>query len=93
VIIESFTRGRAVIATRVGGIPDLVRDGATGVLVESGDVEGLARAMVRLLADRERGEQLGAAALAASRQLEWSPDDYAARVRSLVDRTLAGTTR
>jgi len=93
VIIESFARGRAVIATRVGGIPDLVRDGATGVLVESGDVEGLARAMVALLADRERAEQLGAAALAVSQQLEWSPDDYAARVRSLVDRTLAGTTR
>jgi hypothetical protein len=49
--------------------------------------------MVALLADRVRAEQLGAAALTASRQLEWSPDDYAARVRSLVDRTLAGTTR
>jgi hypothetical protein len=49
--------------------------------------------MLALLADRVRAVQLGAAALTASRQLEWSPDDYAARVRSLVDRTLAGTTR
>ena len=93
VIIESFTRGRAVVATRVGGIPDLVQDGVTGLLVESGDIDALAEAMVSLLADRARAEQLGAAALAASRQLEWSPDDYAARVRLLVDRTLAGAGR
>ncbi len=93
VIIESFTRGRAVIATRVGGIPDLVQDGVNGVLVENGDVRALADAMVELLIDRKRAEALAAGALAASKQLEWSPDDYAARVRSLVDRTLAGVAR
>jgi glycosyltransferase involved in cell wall biosynthesis len=93
VIIESFARGRPVVATRVGGIPDLVEDGVTGLLVENGDVEGLADAMVGLLGDRGRAETLARAAHGASRGLEWSPDDYAARVRSLVDRTLAGAAR
>jgi glycosyltransferase involved in cell wall biosynthesis len=93
VIIESFTRGRPVVATRVGGIPDLVQDGVTGVLVEIGDIEALAGAMVELFIDRGRVETLAANALDASRRLEWSPDDYAARVRSLVDRTLAGSAR
>ncbi len=93
VIIESFTRGRAVVATRVGGIPDLVRDGETGLLVPSGDIEALAEAMATLLADRAIAERLGAAALRAAQDLRWSPDDYAARVRSLVDRTLATAGR
>ena len=90
VIIESFARGRTVVATRVGGIPTLVDDGVNGLLVESGDVDALADAIVRVLSDRELAERLGAAAHESASQLRWSPDDYAARVRSLVDRTLAG---
>src|SRR5215208_1703289 len=93
VIIESFARGRPVVATRVGGIPDIVEDGVSGVLVERGDADALADAMVSLLADSERAEQLAAGARAASSRLRWTPDDYAARVRSLVDRTLAATVQ
>jgi glycosyltransferase involved in cell wall biosynthesis len=93
VIIESFTRGRPVVATRVGGIPDVVQDGVSGLLVESGDVAGLVEAMVSLLVDGELAERLAGGAAAAARRLEWSPDEYAARVRSLVERTLAGAAR
>ena len=93
VIIESFARGRPVVATRVGGIPDLVRHEVTGLLVENGDAEALAAAMIRLLTDRELASRLGTAALEFSRELRWTPDDYAARVRTLVDRTLASSTR
>jgi glycosyltransferase involved in cell wall biosynthesis len=93
VLIESFTRGRPVVATRVGGIPDIVQDDVSGLLVENGDVAGLVEAMVSLLADRDLAERLAAGAAAASRRLEWSPDEYAARVRSLVERTLAGAAR
>lgn len=89
VILEAFTRGRCVVATRVGGIPDLVEDGVSGVLVESGDVRALADALTQVLSDEELAARLGAAAYDASRAFEWSPDDYATRVRSLVDRTLA----
>jgi glycosyltransferase involved in cell wall biosynthesis len=89
VIFESFARGRGVVATRVGGIPDVVEDEVNGLLVDNGDVEALADALVRILGEPELARRLGAAAYDASRGFEWSPDDYATRVRSLVDRTLA----
>ncbi|HWG57114.1 MAG TPA: glycosyltransferase family 4 protein [Gaiellaceae bacterium] len=91
VILEAFARGRAVVGTRIGGIPDLVEHDVTGMLVESGDTDALADALAQVLLDARLGERLGAAAYAKSRSFEWSPDDYAARVRSLVDRTLAET--
>lgn len=89
VILEAFARGRVVVATRVGGIPDLVEDGVNGLLVESGDVPALVGALTRVLSDDGLAARLGAAAYEASQAFEWSPDDYATRVRSLVDRTLA----
>ena len=52
VILEAFARGRGVVGTRVGGIPDLVEDDVNGLLVENGDVAGLADA---LDADPDRG--------------------------------------
>lgn len=89
VIIESFTRGRGVVATRVGGIPDLVEEGVSGLLVTPGDPAELARALVRVLSDPALAGRLGEGALEAAARLRWSPDDYAASVRSLVERTLA----
>ena len=91
VILESFARGRAVVASRVGGVGDVIEDGETGFLVEAGDAEALAAALTRTISDRELAARLGAAAHDASRRLQLSADDFAARVRSLVDRTLAGS--
>jgi glycosyltransferase involved in cell wall biosynthesis len=51
VLVEAMFSKKAVIATRVLGIPELVRDGETGLLVEPGDAESLADAMIRLDAD------------------------------------------
>ena len=93
VIIEAYARGRPVVGTRVGSIPDLVRDGETGLLVETGDAEALADALVRIFTEAGLAERLGAAAYEASREHMWTADDYAARVRTLVDRTLAGSSR
>jgi glycosyltransferase involved in cell wall biosynthesis len=53
VLMEAMAHARPVVATRVGGVPELVRDGLTGVLVESGDAEGLADALQRILSDPE----------------------------------------
>ena len=89
VILEAFARGRGVVATRVGGIPDLVEDDVNGLLVENGDVAALADALTRILTEDGLAARLGAAAYESSQTFEWSPDDYATRVRSLVDRTLA----
>src|SRR6267142_387178 len=62
VLIEAMDFGRAVVATRVGGSPELVEDDVTGLLVAPRDPAGLARAVVALLRDPARRARLGAAA-------------------------------
>ena len=91
VIVEAFCRGRAVVAARVGGIPDLVEDGRNGLLVEPGDTQALADALVRILTDRELAERLGAGAHASADFWTSSPEEFASRVRALVER-IAGVT-
>lgn len=59
-VLEAFVCGKLVIATAVGGTPEIVRDGETGVLVAADDVEGLSRAIVLYLRDGAAGERLGA---------------------------------
>jgi len=61
-LIEAMAAGKPVVATRVGGVPDLIRDGETGVLVPPRDAAALAQAMIALLHDAERRHRLGAAA-------------------------------
>ena len=51
VLLEAQYLGVPVVATRVGGIPEVVIDGVTGILVPSGDVERLADAVCNLLQD------------------------------------------
>jgi len=58
---------RPVIATRVGGVPDAVRDGETGVLIPAGDAEALAAALCAIVGSPERARSLGAAAQAHAR--------------------------
>jgi glycosyltransferase involved in cell wall biosynthesis len=81
------------VASRVGGIPDVVHDGEEGLLVEPGDHEALAAALVRVLSDRGLAERLGLAARRRYADWDSTPDEYAAQVRLLVDRTLAGAAR
>jgi glycosyltransferase involved in cell wall biosynthesis len=57
--IESLAAGRPVVATGVGGTPDVVEDGADGILVAVGDVDGIAAALERLAHDPELRRQLG----------------------------------
>jgi glycosyltransferase involved in cell wall biosynthesis len=63
VIIEAMASGRPVIASRVGGIPEIFRDGHEGLLVKPGDAHELRQAMVRLMADPALREQMGRAGL------------------------------
>jgi len=60
-LIEAMASGRPVVATRVGGVPDLVEDGVMGYLVPPDDPEALAEAMVTLLADPDRRQAMGQA--------------------------------
>ncbi|MGY2047800.1 glycosyltransferase family 4 protein [Methylobacterium sp. JK268] len=61
-VVEAFARGRPVVCTPVGAIPDIVEDGQTGLLVAPGDVEGLAAALDGLLCDEALRRRLGAGA-------------------------------
>jgi glycosyltransferase involved in cell wall biosynthesis len=85
VVIEAFCRARPVVGTRVGGIADLVEDGRNGVLVEPGPVEPLADALIGLLGDRERAAALGAEARRLVTPWLQTPDEFAARVRAVVE--------
>jgi glycosyltransferase involved in cell wall biosynthesis len=49
ILLEAMAAGVIVIATRVGGTPELIQDGVNGYLVESGDVEGLKRRLEEIL--------------------------------------------
>jgi glycosyltransferase involved in cell wall biosynthesis len=64
--IEAMASGRAVVATRVGGLPDLVADGETGILVEPRDPDALAQAVLHLLHEPEAASRMGEAAQRAT---------------------------
>jgi colanic acid/amylovoran biosynthesis glycosyltransferase len=61
-VLEAGATAVPVVATRHEGIADVVIDGETGLLVEEGDVNGMAAAVADLLSDQERARQLGQAA-------------------------------
>ncbi|WP_370368636.1 glycosyltransferase [Mycolicibacterium sp. CH28] len=62
VLIEAAATGRAVAASRIGGIPDIVVENETGLLFEAGSEQGVADAVCRLLGDADLRGRLGAAA-------------------------------
>jgi glycosyltransferase involved in cell wall biosynthesis len=64
VLLEAGLLGRAVVATRVGGVSECVLDGTTGLLVEAGDKDGLARALSELLQRPDLRCRFGSAARA-----------------------------
>lgn len=62
VIQQAMAASLPVVATRVGGIPDMIKDGESGLLYEAGDIEGLSRALLLLRRDAELGARLAASA-------------------------------
>jgi glycosyltransferase involved in cell wall biosynthesis len=89
VVVEAFCRGRGVVASRVGGLPDIVEDGRTGLLVPPGDPAALADVLVQVLSARALSERLGAAARVAVEPWLATPEEYARQIRDLVEQVVA----
>jgi glycosyltransferase involved in cell wall biosynthesis len=86
VIVEAFCRARPVVATRVGGIPDLVEDEVNGLLVEPENTAALADALVRVLTDADLARRLAEGARGSASLWTSSAEEFAARLRALVER-------
>jgi D-inositol-3-phosphate glycosyltransferase len=68
VVLAAYTFGRAVVATRVGGLPELVHDGVTGYVAPAGDANALADTLLRAVSDPEALRRMGATASELVRQ-------------------------
>jgi len=61
-LLEAMAAARPIVATTVGGIPEVIINGETGLLVPPRDPEALAKAIITLLSDRDRAQRMGLAA-------------------------------
>ena len=80
VVVEAFCRGRAVVGSRVGGIPDLVRTARTGCSSSRRTLAALAEALVRLLSDRALAARLGAGGTRGVQPWVATPEEFARRL-------------
>lgn len=87
VLIEAMQAGCAVVATRVGGVPELVHDGEQGLLVPSDDDAALADALVRLEEDRALLQRLGRTARETARR-DYGVSAMARSVRAVYTRAI-----
>ena len=87
-VMEAQAAGAAVVATNVGGIPDVVQDGRTGILVEPRDPGALAAAVISLLDDPAGAAAIGQRAAEHARQ-RFSRQATARAFESLYNRVLA----
>jgi glycosyltransferase involved in cell wall biosynthesis len=88
VLVEGMLAGRPVIATSAGGVPEIVRDGVTGLLVPPDDASALAAAALVLRHDPSRAAALAAAGAARARAV-FSVTNMVRGVRAVLDEVLA----
>jgi glycosyltransferase involved in cell wall biosynthesis len=91
-VIEYLAAGKPVVATRVGGLPALVRDGIEGMLVEPRDSAGLAGAAARLLGDGALRREMGDRARQRQRE-HFDLDTTIRRLEDLYEELFAQTAR
>lgn len=72
VVLEAMAAGTAVIASRSGGIPEVIDDGVTGLLVDRGDPAALAAAIAELAADPARLRRIGEAGRRKAQHYDWT---------------------
>jgi glycosyltransferase involved in cell wall biosynthesis len=88
VVLEAMAEGRAAIGTEMGGIPELLVDGTTGLLVPGNDIAALANAMERILRDPRLADEMGLAGLARF-HADLSPAAFEAAWLKRLDAALA----
>lgn len=84
--LEAMACGKALIGSRVGGIPAIIEDGETGLLVPPADPRALANALRRLAVDRALRERMGRAGRRRAEQ-EFAWDKIATRTAAILERT------
>src|SRR5215218_1493388 len=88
VLLEAMYAGLPIVASKTGGIPEVVEDGVNGLLVPPGDPEALARAIDRLLADRSLANRLSEGAHERGKDYDW--EVLAGRVLRVYRGVIAG---
>lgn len=87
--MESMASARAVIGSRVGGIPEMIDHGNTGMLVDSSDILGLTQAMEKMSLDSNRADQMGLAGHQRAKEL-FSLERHVADIESIYRQVIAG---
>ncbi|MFX1520299.1 MAG: glycosyltransferase family 4 protein [Promethearchaeota archaeon] len=86
-LLEAMASGRPTVATNVGGIPYIVRNGKTGIIVKYGDTEALAKAIKNLLSDAELRNQMGEIGQQIAKGYDWK--EIVSQVERLYEKVLA----
>ena len=86
-VLEAMAAGRPVVAVAVGGLPELVRDGETGILVPPGDDDAMLCAIVTLIRDKDRRGELGEAGQRRAAK-HFSADIQMPRIEAVLARTI-----
>ncbi len=84
VLVEAMAAGKPVIGTTVGGIPEIIEDGVTGLLVPPGSPDNLAQAIIKVLQDLDLARRLGAAGRQRAKT-RFSPKRYVAEVQKIYE--------
>jgi glycosyltransferase involved in cell wall biosynthesis len=88
-MMEFMEAARPIVATSVGGVPDLIDDGVHGRLVGAGDVDGLRVALGEMLEDREAARRMGERAQ-ERRRAEFDLEVVVRRFETLYERLASG---
>jgi glycosyltransferase involved in cell wall biosynthesis len=88
VLLESLAAGVPIVASRVGGIPEIVQEGQTGRLVPAGDAEALATAIHQVLTDHSHTDAMRSAARATAAQ-RFSTEAWVTRLSRIYDEVLS----